>query len=80
MCIRWLTNLSDSTKMHGATVRFIKFHINASSGGRIVMRTGGRTDRHDEANTAFRNFTNALEVHKTLRLADRISLCPQSKK
>jgi len=24
MCIRWLINLSDSTKMHGATVRFIE--------------------------------------------------------
>ena len=40
----------------------------------------GRADRHDAANTAFRNFTNALEVHKMLRLGERISLCPQSKK
>jgi len=23
MCIRWLINCSDSTKMHGATVRFV---------------------------------------------------------
>ena len=23
MCIRWLMNLSDSAKMHGATIRFI---------------------------------------------------------
>jgi hypothetical protein len=44
------------------------------------MPTGRRTDRHDEANTAFRNCTNALEVCKTPRLGDRIILCPQSKK
>ena len=25
MCIRWLINLSDSTKMHGAAIRFINF-------------------------------------------------------
>ena len=27
MCIRWLRNWSDSTKMHGATIRFIVFRV-----------------------------------------------------
>jgi len=27
MCIRWLINFSDSTKMHGATIRFIIVHL-----------------------------------------------------
>jgi len=31
MCIRWLINRSDSTKMHGATIRFKTLHVSDSS-------------------------------------------------
>ena len=31
MCIRWLINWSDSTKMHGATIRFTLEHLEWSS-------------------------------------------------
>jgi hypothetical protein len=39
----------------------IKFHENPSSGSWIVQceRMDRRTDRHDEANSRFRNFENA---------------------
>jgi hypothetical protein len=38
----------------------IKFHENPSSVSQVVfMRTDGRTDRHNEAEVAFRNFANA---------------------
>jgi len=36
----------------------IKFHVNPSSGSRVVPcgQTDGRTDRHDKANSRFSQF------------------------
>ena len=39
----------------------VKFHENPSSGSPVVPC--GRTDRHDEATSRFRNFTNVLNNH-----------------
>ena len=51
----------------------IKFHENPSSGSRVVPFP--RTDRHDEANSLFRNFANASKTSHLMLFTEIIAVC-----
>jgi hypothetical protein len=50
-----------------------KFHENPSSWSRVVLFP--RTDRHDEANSLFRNFVNASETSHLMLFTEIIAVC-----
>jgi hypothetical protein len=50
----------------------IKFNENPSSGSRVPF---SRTDRHDEANSLFRNFANAPKTSHLMLLTEIIAVC-----